>query len=142
MKANAYCALCRNERRIFRKRRLGAWDIVVNAFASFLLMMLIWQAFDARVFVFFVLGLALSEGVIQIRWRLSVVCPHCGFDPALYVQNNNAAALKVKSHLEARKSDSKYIFAKPVNLPKLTKKTSTKIGEEESTRGRILSRQV
>ena len=38
----------------------------------------------------------ISEIFIQLRWRLTVACPRCGFDPVLYVKDPEKAARRVR----------------------------------------------
>lgn len=85
--------------------------------ASFVIMFLIFRDSDARVFLIFVFSLAVAEFFIQIRWRLGVVCPHCGFDPVLYSASPERAAQKVKIHLDRRQNDPNMLLARPLNLP-------------------------
>ncbi len=61
-------------------------------------MLAFWQSFDGRVFLLFALNLTVAEAFVQIRWRLSLSCHHCGFDPVLYVQSPEKAAQKVKDY--------------------------------------------
>ncbi|MBX3040787.1 MAG: hypothetical protein KF789_08795, partial [Bdellovibrionaceae bacterium] len=84
------------------------------------MMWLMWGAADARVFIIFVCFLAISEYFVQIRWRLSVVCRACGFDPVLYVKDPKRAAQLVKQRLDDRKEDASLALARPLDLPSLT----------------------
>jgi len=92
----------------------------VNIFASivvsFVAGLIIWQDFDLRMIPLFVLALGLAEILIQIRWRLSIVCPHCGFDPVLYLSSREKAEEKVKTHLEKRRNSAAFLLSKNANL--------------------------
>ncbi len=112
-----YCAFCSSERKVNRKRSLGLADVMLTLVASFVIMYLIFRDTDARVFLIFIFSLAVTEFFIQIRWRLGVVCPHCGFDPVLYSSSPEKAAAKVKAHLVLRHENPNNLLARPLNLP-------------------------
>ncbi|KYG64902.1 hypothetical protein AZI86_11935 [Bdellovibrio bacteriovorus] len=137
-KHNCYCAFCRSPRRIYRKKNISFANILASALASVVFMFAIWQQYDPRVFIVFVVCAAFAEVFVKIRWRLSVVCRQCGFDPVLYLKHPEVAAEKVKAQLDLRKVDTKYMLAKPLNLPAI----SAKKAEALSTKGKgkLLSR--
>jgi len=116
----------------------------MNVAASFLaasvLMFAIWRDYDPRAFVIFVICLAVSETFVQIRWRLSVVCRTCGFDPILYVKNPEEASKKVRAQLDRRKQDPQYLLTKPLNLPALPAEKAKALQAKE--KGRLVSRSI
>lgn len=125
-----FCAFCKSERKIYRKRRSDATNIAWSAFGALVLMFALFQEFDPRVFLFFVAFLAVAEIFVQMRWRTSIVCRHCGFDPILYVKKPELAAQKVKIRLDERKNDPASLLSRPLNLPKV------------KPSGRTLSKQI
>jgi hypothetical protein len=88
--------------------------------ASAVVMYSFWGAFDPRVLVVFAISLGITEIFIQIRWRLSVHCKQCGFDPVLYVKDPDKAAEKVTAHMLKRRQDPRYLLARPLNLPTIS----------------------
>ena len=121
-----FCAFCRLSRRVYGQKHLSWPNVLLSLLAAALLMFVIWHEFDPRVMVIFVVCLAIAEIFVQIRWRLSVVCPHCGFDPVIYVRDPSAACEKVKYVLKNRKESGEYLLSSNnpfENLPKI-KKTS------------------
>lgn len=70
---------------------------------SVLLMIILWQSMDPRGLVIFVLGLSVSEIFIVLRWRLTLPCPYCAFDPILYKKSPQLAAQKVRAFYEDSK---------------------------------------
>lgn len=84
---------------------------MLTMIASIFLMFGLWQAFDPRVIIFFIVGLSLAELFVQLRWRLSLTCPHCGFDPMLYLRKPDAAAEKVKLFYEKRTRDPDFYLS-------------------------------
>ncbi len=116
-----YCAFCRSERTVYRKRHLSLVDAAMAVVASVSLMLVIWQDFDPRVFVFVGLSLCITEMFIGFRWRLSISCRRCGFDPVLYKKNPDNAAAVVRAHMERSKEDPMSLFNPPPKLPSVKK---------------------
>ncbi|MGE3758086.1 MAG: hypothetical protein AB7H97_10030 [Pseudobdellovibrionaceae bacterium] len=137
--ANCYCAFCKSPRRIFTKKKIGILNVILSLVSGLALGYLIFMEFDPRALLFSVMFLALAEGFIQLRWRLSVICSQCGFDFVLYVKTPSVAAEKVRLHLENRKNDPRYLLATPLNLPAI--KVPPKNQKAESGKpGRLLSK--
>lgn len=137
---NCYCAFCKTPRRIYRKKNISFMNVIASALASVVVMFALWQEYDPRVMVVWVICLAISEIFIKIRWRLSVVCRQCGFDPVLYTKQPELAAQKVKEQLELRRQDPKYLLAKPLNLPAIP---ATKAEALQSKgKGKLVSRSI
>lgn len=113
----AFCAFCRVPRRVYKKKRIGSGDVFAALLGAAVLTALIFQEFDARGIFFFVGLLFISETFIQLRWRTGVVCPHCGFDPVLYVKEPEKAAQKVRAHLEKRADDPARFLGPAMHIP-------------------------
>ncbi|MCB0364366.1 MAG: hypothetical protein H6624_00975 [Bdellovibrionaceae bacterium] len=126
------CAFCRLERRIYRKKHISPTNILLAMITSLAVMIGVWQAVDARVLVVFVFCLAISELFIQIRWRLTLACPFCGFDPVLYVKNPQEAASRVRVKLERAKEGTALLSVHNpwTHLAPLTKKSRRNILSE------------
>lgn len=118
-----YCAFCRSERLVYVKRHLSLIDFSLSAATSALLSVIVWQDLDPRAFVFFAFCLGFSEIFIQVRWRLSIACPRCGFDPVLYKKNPTLAADRVKNFMARRREGPLSAFAPMPKLPVIVKKT-------------------
>jgi hypothetical protein len=114
-----YCAFCRSPRLVYKKRHVSILDMVYTALAALLLSLIVWQDLDPRLSVFFALFLGLSEVFILLRWRFSVSCPHCGFDPVLYKRSPERAASQVNVHMAARRQSPMSAFTPPPRLPSL-----------------------
>lgn len=115
-------------------------NLIASAMTALVFMLATWQAFDPRVIVVFVVCLGVSEVFVKIRWRLSIVCKQCGFDPVLYLKAPDAAAQKVKTQLEKRKEDPQYLLAKPLNLPAIPADRAKAL--EGKTKGKLISRSI
>lgn len=146
-KNQCYCAFCKSPRRIYGKRSLNFVNILEALAASLGVMFLIWQEFNPRFVLFFAGFLALGELFIKIRWRSSIICSLCGFDPVVYKLNPDRAAARVRDHLEKRKADPNKLLAKPLNLPVITAERALALTElqknrKKDTSGNLLSRQI
>ena len=97
------CAFCKLERPINRKKHISLVNVFLSAVFSLFLTFGIWLSFDPRGLIFFSIFVMTSEIVIQIKWRLTLPCPFCGFDPVLYLRKPELVAEKVKIKLEAAK---------------------------------------
>jgi hypothetical protein len=144
---NCYCAFCKTPRKVYTRRRIGLSHILAAALGAGLAMMALFQEFDPRVFLLFILFLAISEIFVQLRWRLTLVCKECGFDPVLYLKNHELAAEKVKFHLEQRKRDPASLLKPPLQIPKISKEKAEQLREEATAaatkqRGSLVNRQI
>lgn len=149
-RVHCFCAFCKKPRKYYSQKTLNLFEIFVCMVLGLGTGYLIKLEFDFQFVFFFFIYLVLAEIFVLIRWRMHLVCPHCGFDPALYMKNNELAAVKVKGFLEKRMGSADFILKDPVVLPKLEKKKLEQIKElskqaenlkvEES--GQLLSKQV
>lgn len=85
------------------KRHLHWLDVGAAAFLFFLVSMLIWKRPEPRGILLWIAGIIVADFVVNIRWRLGLACPHCGFDPLLYKKNAKAAAERVRQFYQTRK---------------------------------------
>lgn len=115
---DVFCAFCKNPHRVYTNRSIGWVHLVSAAALCAGFSYFIWQDLDLRGLVFFGLAILAAEITFQIRWRASIVCKDCGFDPALYVKHPEQAAEKVRLRLEQRKTDPSVLLSRPVVLPK------------------------
>lgn len=145
-KHNCYCAFCRTPRLMRRRRHIGAVNVIAGALVSACAMLLIWQTFDPRVFVFFAFFAGVSEIVMQVRWRLSIVCKTCGFDPIAYLRDPAAAAEKVKLRLDLRRQDPAAMLGRPLRLPTVTTERAEELRTiaefKKASAGRLLSKSI
>ena len=106
-----YCAFCKIPRKVYAKKHISWTNIWLSMLAAALVMLIFWQKFSPKVAVIFVIFMAVTEGFIQLRWRLSIACPHCGFDPVLYLRDQKQALSRVQEILAERKNSPQYLFS-------------------------------
>ncbi len=100
-----HCGFCGLIHPIFERRAIGLKHILWSAIVSLCVTLLLWEKLDSKGFVIFAGWIFVSELTIVIRRILSLPCPHCGFDPALYMKNQPQALAKIIKTLDARKND-------------------------------------
>ncbi len=133
-----YCAFCRLPRTSYLKKHVNWTNVAQSLLVAVLLMYLVWQQFEARVVIFFILSLSLGEIFLQIRWRLTVVCPHCGFDPVLYVHSPDKAAQRVMKKLEDKKESGDFLLKTNNPFQSLPKRKLDRLKKP----GEYLSKQI
>lgn len=138
---SCYCAFCRSERKVYTKKNIGLGDILASALGAGAVMFAIFQEFDPRVMLIFVAFLALAETFVQLRWRMTMTCKFCGFDPVLYLKDTEKAVAKVKIRLDQRQKDPASWLAEPLQLPKLSKEKAEMI-ELAKTGGALVNKRI
>lgn len=119
-----YCAFCRTQRSIKNQIHVQLFEVLLCLAASLILMLFFWQNLDFRFIAIFAMLVIVYEFFVQIKQRMLMSCPHCGFDPVLYKKNVKACVEKVKVHLQARQNNPVMLLSKTpkLNLP-IRKKT-------------------
>ena len=105
-----YCAFCKLERGVCRKKHVSSTNVVLAALCSILLMYVIWAAFEPKVIIIFAIALMFAEVFVHLRWRLTMPCPHCHFDPVLYKRDREKASANVKIRLDALKASGGHLL--------------------------------
>ncbi len=112
-----FCAFCGSSNHVYKKKHLGPLDLFGCIIFAMLLGWLFKKAFDIRITLIAVVFLILGETFARLRWRTSVVCKSCGFDPAIYKKSPALAAERVKAFMEMRKNTPEYWLKPPPQLP-------------------------
>lgn len=95
-----FCAFCKTRRRVYLKKHVGVLNLLGLSLLSFGITYSYWGETDPRGLVIFCLLAAASEFFTFVRWRVSVVCKLCGFDPILYKRSPERAAVRVREFFE------------------------------------------
>lgn len=125
MKTNAFCTFCSLPQKVYAKKHIHILEILAFGVVGALGTYLIWGDFHMAGPVAFFTCILSSEVVHQMRWRQSVACRSCGFDPLLYKKNPVAAADKVKVFLDNRKQDPRYLLKPQPQIKPIIKKVHT-----------------
>ncbi len=67
---------------------------------------------DPRALVLFGLFIGAGEVFTYLRWRMSMSCKYCGFDPVLYKSSPARAREKVKAFYESRIGTPEFLLSK------------------------------
>ncbi len=111
------CAFCKSDRTINRKKSLSFLDYLMAIICAMIVMATFFRDFDPRAFVFLVAFIAIGETFVQVRWRMGMVCPHCGFDPIVYLKSPEKAAARVILKLEQRRNNPGMLLARKLDIP-------------------------
>ncbi len=119
-----YCAFCKLERGVCRKKHINWTNVVLSAFCSLLIMYVVWGDVEPKTVIIFAIAVMISEVFVHLRWRLTLACPHCHFDPALYQRNRAQASENVKTRLDALRKSGGHLLKtnNPFqHLPRITR---------------------
>lgn len=119
---SCYCAFCKAPRKVYKKRNLSLVMVIGLVLLGIVVTYALYHTLDSRGLLFIGVFLLVGEVFSQLRWRASMICRNCGFDPVLYVKEPKAAGLKIKAFLEMRKDSPEHLLRPPVYLPKAKKK--------------------
>lgn len=111
-KKDCYCAFCKSKRHIYPKKHANAVNFVSILAFSFCLSTGLWTWWDPRSIIIFSVALAFAEVFIYLRWRFSVVCKLCGFDPVLYRKSPDQASERVRRFYEKRTQEPNFLLSK------------------------------
>lgn len=146
------CAFCGHPRKIYTQKRAGWLHILFSLIISMFFMWSYWQTWDLRAGLVFLTCVSFMEILVHFRWRLSLLCRQCGFDPLLYLKNPNLAAEQVKLYLERRKNDPAFLTAPAVKIPTRSAKLKVQLNEKSralsvaemkrANKGNLVSRSI
>ncbi len=113
-----FCAFCRSPKTYFKKRRLGIINMLVAFICAAAINYIFTHDIDFRVGVIFIANLFVIELALKIRWRMSVICHECGFDPVIYKRNPELMSKMVKAKTDTRRLDPVKSLFFPLTIPK------------------------
>ena len=114
---SCYCAFCKVERKVYSKKHLNLVDVIGLVGFGMILTLTVFKTLDPRGLAIVGTLLIVAELFTQTKWRTSMICRNCGFDPVLYVRNPEQAGLKIKAFLEMRSQSPEFLLRPPVILP-------------------------
>lgn len=114
---SCYCAFCKTQRKVYVNKHLSYIEVISLVILSLILTYAIYQSLDIRGLLFVGLLLMVGEVFSQMKWRASMICRNCGFDPVVYVRSPEQAGLKIKAFLERRSESPEHLLRPPVVLP-------------------------
>lgn len=118
MSHGGFCAFCRSPKTYFKRRRLGLANIFGALLSAAAINYIFTHGVDSRVLVIFIANLFVLEFALKIRWRMSLICKECGFDPVIYKRSPETACQMVKDKTELRRADPIKNLFFPLTIPK------------------------
>ena len=122
MKHNAFCSFCSLPQKVFRKKHVNPIELFMFGAVGAIVTHLVWGEFHIAGPLIFVILTCATEWMHRLRWRYSIKCRHCGFDPLLYKQAPEDAAATVKAFLANRKKDPLYLLKPQPRIKPIIKK--------------------
>ncbi|MFN3455338.1 MAG: hypothetical protein ACK41T_10300 [Pseudobdellovibrio sp.] len=116
-RSSCYCAFCKNTRKVYTSKHLNFAGIISLVVLSYIVSYLIWGGPDVRGLGILAILLVVTEGFTQLRWRQSMICLNCGFDPIVYLRDPQAAAQKIKDFMKYRAERPEYLLKPAVHMP-------------------------
>ncbi len=107
-----FCAFCKAERRIYTKKHVGLTNVLAAVLLSSAVTFVYWGELDPRGLMLFGLMILGSEVLIYLRWRTSLVCSLCGFDPLIYKRSPAEAAERVRAFYKTSSEDPNFLLSR------------------------------
>jgi hypothetical protein len=114
---SCYCAFCKVERKVYANKHLPFVSIIGLVLLGIVMTFAVFKSLDPRGLAFVGTLLIIAEIFAQTKWRASMICRNCGFDPVIYVRSPEQAGLKIKAFLDKRKESPDFLLRPPVVLP-------------------------
>src|ERR1700712_1612512 len=95
LREQRFCAFCKAKRRIYLKKHIGLTNVLCAVAFSLAVTYAVFAEPDPSglmIFCIFIIG---AEFFVYMRWRMSIVCSMCGFDPILYKRSPLKASARV-----------------------------------------------
>ena len=134
-----FCAFCGSKRKIQMRKHISFLQILLSALLCTGLSVVVTGSVVPQILVVFAFLVGCIEVFSVLRWRFSVVCYQCGFDPVLYISNPKLAADRVKNHLQVY-DEQPLGFVKKPRLPKISKDRLEKL--QKPTESKVLSKTI
>lgn len=107
-----FCAFCKSPRKLYVKKHVDLTNVVGVILVTIAVTEALYGGADPRgVFLFAVMILS-GEIFIYLRWRNSVVCRMCGFDPVIYKRSPERASRLVNEFFRAQADNPAFWLSK------------------------------
>jgi hypothetical protein len=136
-----YCAFCKAKHRVYLRKHVSLTNVVLAAVFTLLVTYAIFAEPDPQglmIFCVFVIG---AEIFVYLRWRMSIVCSMCGFDPILYKRSPAKASAKVAAFFKEQVDNPEFWLSRSplLNLQKRIRAQEKKNLEHQIISNRIKS---
>ncbi|MBX7231894.1 MAG: hypothetical protein K1X29_07385 [Bdellovibrionales bacterium] len=105
-----FCAFCGSTRKVLRRRQPLGIHFFGSAILTAIITLLVWEELHPKGLVLWGIIFSLLETSNLWLWRIGIICPHCGFDPILYLKNPQQAAKRVRNLFDRKKQKEDFLF--------------------------------
>jgi len=117
MKRHTFCLFCKSKKIVYNKKHAGFTNWILSSFCAVIASFALFQDLDLRSVVFLGVFIAIAEIFIHLRWRMSIICNECGFDPVIYMKDQQSAASIVQRKLKNRAKNPANYLKPALNMP-------------------------
>jgi hypothetical protein len=96
LRDHRYCAFCKHQRRVYLKKHVDLTNVACALAISLVTTYAVWASADPQGLFIFSVYIVGAEIFVHTRWRVSLVCKMCGFDPVLYKRSPERASARVR----------------------------------------------
>ena len=107
-----YCAFCKTLRRIYKKKHVDVTNVACAVAFAVTVTYALWNEAEPRGLVIFCLFIVGAEIFVYARWRMTLKCRMCGFDPLLYKKSPALAAARVKEFFKEQVENPQFMLTK------------------------------
>ncbi|MBC7741277.1 MAG: hypothetical protein H7061_03710 [Bdellovibrionaceae bacterium] len=129
---SCYCAFCKTPRKVYAHKHLTTIEVVSLVMLSIVVTYSIYHTMDPRGLFISATVLIVAEIFTHMKWRTSMICRSCGFDPIVYLRDPEKAGLKIRAFLDRRSESPLNIMRAPIGQPAPAQSEKLKKGENLS----------
>ncbi|NJM10451.1 MAG: hypothetical protein HC883_06285 [Bdellovibrionaceae bacterium] len=130
LRGRCFCAFCKAERKVYVKKHVDLTNVVGAILLSMAVSQAYWGAPDPRSLVLFCLTIVVLEVFVYLRWRASIICNLCGFDPVIYKRSPELAAQRVRAFYQEREETPEFWLSRS---PLLERKRQGRVQERKAS---------
>jgi hypothetical protein len=107
-----FCAFCKAKRKVYTKKHIGLTNVACAAVFALTTTYAAYGDPDPvgiMIFCVYVMG---AEIFVYYRWRQSVICSMCGFDPIVYKKSPAKASLRVGEFFKEQVENPEFWLSK------------------------------
>lgn len=131
LRGRCFCAFCKAERKIYLKKHVDLTNVGGAVLLAMTAGQVIWGAPDPRALVLFCIAIVSGEVFVYLRWRASLVCNLCGFDPIIYKRSPEKAAQAVRAFFDERSENPNFWLSRSPLLERQKQKRAQERKEAE-----------
>lgn len=112
LRDHRFCAYCKAPRRVYVKKHVDMTNVIGMLAFAMAITYFAWGAPDPRGLVLFCVFISFSEVFVYLRWRTSLACGLCGFDPIVYKRSPQEASKRVQEFFAEHRDDPQFLLSR------------------------------